>query len=439
VSEPAAPSDDALLQVEKIVPGGEALARLASGQPVFLRRAAPGDLVRVRRLEKQRGRLVAEEFELVEVGFSRVTPECPVAERCGGCDLMHLARPFELEQKASMLQEALQRISGDAQHSPAALVNAGAPLGYRARVRFHIDEQGQIGFHARGTNQLVVIPSCAVAAQAINTALSTIRRLGRRFPGALASFRELELRAAECGVLARFVPREGIRPLRAEPLLRALGSEIEYAATDREAAQIEERRRLQTPAGEVWLSIPLDAFSQINPAVNAELVQAVLDGARARKLTSFCDLFSGAGNFALPLLKLGLSGVMVERVGSALQAAKRAAREQGLSGLRTRAADAAQAVKDMVREGKSFDLLLLDPPRDGAAAVLEELPGLSARAIAYVGCDPVTFARDLKRLRELEYRVSSVAAFDMFPRTHHFECLAWLDIEGARPSGAAPT
>jgi 23S rRNA (uracil1939-C5)-methyltransferase len=118
---------------------------------------------------------------------------------------------------------------------------------------------------------------------------------------------------------------------------------------------------------------------------------------------------------------------MVERSPSAVQAAQRAAAEQGIAGLKARTIDAARALADLVREGQRFELLVLDPPREGAPDVVAGIAGLAPRAIAYVACDPVTLARDLKPLLAAGLRVGSVQGFDMFPRTHHFETLVWLE------------
>lgn len=411
------------LSVEKLVPGGEGFARLPDGQALFVRGAAPGDRIRLRRVEKQRGALSALDYELIAPSAERVTPECPVAAQCGGCDWMHLARGAELSHKARTLGEALARVGGVAIEAPE-LTTAGGSGGYRSRVRFHVGQNGKLGFFARGTHQLVEVPSCAVADPRINGALGSIRKLARRFPGGLTGFSDVELRATETGVIARFVPKDGIRPIAAEPFLRALSQEMRVAGTEREARGICERRALSS---DVYVEIPADAFSQINAAVNRELVAAVVAGALTRRLTSFCDLFAGVGNFALALGRAGLTGVMVERTPSAVEAAQRAAEAQGIGQLRARTADAARALQDLIREEKRFDLVVLDPPREGAPEVVAGIARLSPRAVAYVACDPVTLSRDLKPLLASGLRLHSVRGFDMFPRTHHFETLVWLE------------
>lgn len=415
--------DGLTVTVEKLVPGGEGFLRLPDGRALFVRGAAPGDRIVLRGVERQRGALAAHDYELVEPSPQRVTPECPVAASCGGCDAMHLSRGAELSQKASMLREALERVGGVSVPITEP-TTAGASSGYRSRVRFHVGQHGKLGFFGRGSHQLVEVPGCLVAHPEINRALGLIRRLARRFPDALVGFSDVELRATEGGVIARFEPKDGIKPIAAEPLLRALGKELRVAANLREAARVSERRVLE---GDTFVEIPADAFSQINVDVNRALVAAVVAGAQERGLSSFCDLFAGVGNFALPLARHGLSGVMVERTPSAVKAAQRAAAEQGITGLSARAADAERALTDLVREGKRFELVVLDPPRVGAPDVAAGLSQLSPRAVAYVACDPVTLSRDLKPLLASGLRLTSVEAFDMFPRTHHFETLVWLE------------
>lgn len=413
--------------VEKLAPGGDGFLRLPDGQVLFVRDAAPGDRIRLGEVEKQRGTLWTRDHQLLSPSSDRITPECPVAESCGGCNLMQLSRASELAQKSAMLQDALERVGG-VSRAATPLRTSDASVGYRSRVRFHVGRHGKLGFFARGTHHLVEVPGCLVADPRINQALVSIRRLARRFPEALVGFSDVELRATETDVIARFVPRDGIKPIAAEPFLRALAKEMRVVATEREAQAVSERRWVTS---EVFIEVPADAFSQINVAVNRELVAALISGARARALTSFCDLYAGVGNFALPLARLGLSGVMVERNASAVRAAERAAAAQGLTRLKTRSADAGRALTDLVREGQRFDLVVLDPPREGAPEVVGGVAALSPRAVAFVACDPVALSRDLKPLLAAGLKIQSVQAFDMFPRTHHFETLVWLDAQAA--------
>jgi 23S rRNA (uracil1939-C5)-methyltransferase len=168
-------------------------------------------------------------------------------------------------------------------------------------------------------------------------------------------------------------------------------------------------------------------FTQVNPDVNAVLVEELVAGARARNVTRFCDLFAGVGNFALPLLATGMSGVAVELDVRAVDSARRAAREAGLPADGFVAQDAARFLASLGRPEPPFDLVILDPPRRGAKDVLESVVRIGPRHIAMCSCDPVTLARDLATLARSGYELESVRGFDMFPQTHHLEALAWME------------
>src|SRR5688572_22635731 len=139
------------LSVEKLVPGGDGFAHLPDGRVLFVKLGVPGDRIRLGQVEKQRGALVARDYELLAPSPERVTPECPIAASCGGCDLMHVARDAELSHKQTILRETLARVGG-VTFEPGPLAFE-ATLGYRSRVRFHVGKHGKLGFFARGTHQ----------------------------------------------------------------------------------------------------------------------------------------------------------------------------------------------------------------------------------------------------------------------------------------------
>jgi 23S rRNA (uracil1939-C5)-methyltransferase len=179
------------------------------------------------------------------------------------------------------------------------------------------------------------------------------------------------------------------------------------------------------PAEGVYVEVPAGAFSQVNWEVNRALVSAVVTGAAARQCRSFCDLYGGVGNFALPLVKAGGQGTLVERDRRAARAAERAAVAQGLA-LQVLTLDVPLGLARLRRAGARPELVVLDPPRSGAKHALDGIVALGPAAIAYVACDPVTLARDVRSLVDRGFVLESVQCFDMFPQTHHVEVLAWL-------------
>jgi 23S rRNA (uracil1939-C5)-methyltransferase len=409
--------------IEKVVPGGDGMARLADGRVAFATGAMPADVIRPVAVEAKKGHVRASRWTLVSPAPERVTPPCPVAEACGGCDWMMMSRPAQLVSKEHLLREALARTGGFA--DVAVTVTAvGDDLRYRSRVRFHVDGSGRIGFFARGSHLLVEIPGCLVCRPEIDAALAALRRVPK---DTLAAFSEIEVRVADTqpNVVVLLVPRVAGA---ADPAVRVVattcGTNFLVVAADAASREGTEQR-YDLPGGVRLLAEP-GVFTQVNWPVNAALVQAVVDGAREREVGRFLDAYAGAGNFTLPLLALGLRGVSVERDARAVADARRSAHAQGFAedGFVVGAAEA--VVAELARRGEDFDFVLLDPPRSGARDVLESVSKLEPRVIACCSCDPVTLARDLRYLAGRGYQLRAVRGFDMFPSTHHLETLAWM-------------
>ena len=410
--------------IEKLVPGGAGFLRLSNGKGAFAPGALPGERIRVETAEDHQAYLQATRWQLLDASPDRVQPSCPVQGSCGGCDLMTLSYPAQLSAKVGILRDALTRTGRFEALPELVFVAADQPLAYRSRIRLHVADDGRLGFFAQNSRALVEIPGCQVADPELDQALLTLRSIASRHRAALASFSEVELRVAPAGprLALRLVPA-GRRFDAESPLVAELALAFRVSIGDRSPAP-EHDQRFPLPEG-VELRVSGPAFTQVNWAVNQRLVQALLDGAEQREVQTFCDLYCGAGNFSLPLLKRGLSGIGIEASKPAILAAKRAAAEHGLTRARFIAGDVKETLAKLPRTDH-FDLAVLDPPRSGAREVIPELLRRAPRSIAYCACDPVTLARDLRTLCDSGYSLAAVSGFDMFPQTHHFETLAWL-------------
>jgi len=410
--------------IEKLVPGGAGFLRLTNGKGAFAPGALPGERICVETAEDHHAYLQARRWRLLDASPDRVQPSCPVQGTCGGCDLMTLSYPAQVKAKISILRDALIRTGRFDSLPELGFVAAEQPLAYRSRIRLHVAGDGRLGFFAENTRELVEIPGCQVAQPELDQALLTLRSIASRHRAALASFAEVELRVAPAGprLALRLVP--AARRFEANsPLISELAQVFLVSIGERSPAP-EHDQRFPLPGG-VELRVSGAGFTQVNWAVNQRLVQALLDGAEQRAVSTFCDLYCGAGNFSLPLLARGLGGVGIEGSKPAILAAKRAAAEQGLTRARFIAGDVKEMLAKLPRT-ESFDLVVLDPPRSGAREVMPELIRRAPRYLAYCACDPVTLARDLRTLCDSGYSLSAVSGFDMFPQTHHFETLAWL-------------
>lgn len=413
--------------ITKLVPGGDGFTRLADGRIGFATGAYPGDRIRVIESEAGRGFVRARRWQLEQGSSERVEPPCVYARDCGGCDWMGLERSVQLRHKRLLLEEALVRTARLSEAPEHVAVHYTEPaLGYRSRLRLHVAETGQIGLFARGTHHVVEISRCIVSDELVNAALSEIRAIAARVPG-LHSVDQIEIRVAETDpeVSLLLVPKRGTKI--APALLSALGERfsVALAGVGGDAPQ-----RYPLPGGVVLQASP-GSFTQVNWSVNQLLVQRVLKGAEQRNIRSFIDLYCGAGNFSLPLLKAGLRGLAIEVFAPAIEDARRSAREQGLDASAFRSGDVASELARVAIGEQRFDLVVLDPPRSGAKDAIPHVVTLAAPWLCLVSCDPVTFARDLSTLLQHGYRLHETELFDMFPHTHHFESLAWLSRIGS--------
>ena len=178
--------------------------------------------------------------------------------------------------------------------------------------------------------------------------------------------------------------------------------------------------------GDLRLRHDADTFGQVNPDGNRRLVDELLSwetfGARDRVL----ELYAGAGNLTLPIARRVRRVTAVEASRKLVRNGRRNAEDNRLHNVRWLRQDADRAVDELVRQGRRFTTIVLNPPRHGAKEVVARLPALGARRILYVSCNPATLARDLRELAAQGFALRRVRPVDLFPQTFHVETLAEL-------------
>ncbi len=430
------PATGAEVVIDKLIPDGKALGRLPDGRVVIACGPMPGDRIELDRVSESKGLVTARSYRLLTASPDRVAPSCPVADRCGGCDWMVLPIAEQRRHKLEILREALLRTGKiDWRERPLELIAGERAEAYRGRVRLQVAD-GRVGFFHRASHELVEPERCRVSSDAVNAALAQLRELAREHARALDAFAWLEVREASDGTVSVLLEPDRQRTGRdTRAWLAALRARFVVAVRGHDGTDPALWQRFQLTPDTFMLSSP-PGFVQVNWEVNRRLVAHVLAGVAARGLRTFLDAYAGSGNFTLPLLRSGLSGLAVESNGSAVAPLREAARRQGLEGASCVVADAAAHATVLAREGQRFDLVLVDPPRAGLGAGLEPLAGVAGRWFLMCSCNPVTLARDLARLTQLGFELTELCAFDMFPQTHHLETVAWLRAP-ARPAADA--
>jgi 23S rRNA (uracil1939-C5)-methyltransferase len=180
----------------------------------------------------------------------------------------------------------------------------------------------------------------------------------------------------------------------------------------------------------IALSWEAGGFCQVNLAQNIQLIQIVLDFCQVGPATDVLDLFCGMGNFSIPLAMHSATLLGIEGQGSAIRMARENAKQAGLTNAAFEKSPLHPRCQSLLAEGRSFDCVVIDPPRQGAPGLAPILAKLTRKRLVYISCDPATLCRDLGELTSAGFTLKKLQPVDMFPQTHHIETVALLENSG---------
>lgn len=373
----------------------------------------PGErvLARLTELRSRYGR--ADAVEVLEASPDRVLPPCPFAGpgRCGGCDWQHASVGAQRRLKSAVVVEQLRRLAGldttvEVEPVPGAPADG---LGWRTRVSFAVAGDARAGLYRHRSHEIQPIEDCLIAHPRIRE-IEVPRRV---WPGA-ASIGAITSSTGERAIVIRSASESGAVQI---PQLPVETSVIIDGARMKGRTYMTERA-----AGRSW-RVTGDGFWQVHPGAAGVLVDTVLGGLRPEPKERALDLYAGVGLFADVLAaRVGPKGsvVAVESDRRAVADARRNLHD--LPWVQLVAGSVATSIP-----AEPADIVVLDPPRSGAGQrVVQQIVKSRPRAVAYVACDPAALARDVAVFAALGYLVCDLRAFDLFPMTHHVECVALL-------------
>lgn len=380
------------VEIERLLPGGVGLAH-AAGLTLFVSLAAPGDLLRIR-IDREQGKVAfASIVEIIKPSAVRIEAPCPYFGRCGGCDFQQLTYETQLEAKAEIINDCLRRIAQVEAPGPIRVMPSPNQWHYRTRASWQVDSSAkQLGYFERGSNRICDVEYCAVLTPELQQTMAQVRHELSAGNG-ITGPKTIDAVTGE----DRVSVAPAIAGFSTDVISRRLGSET--------------------------YSFNAESFFQVNHDLVEPLINEALGDLRGPFAV---DLYAGVGLFTLPLARRFAHVTAVEEYGPATEFARRNLAEAKLENVEVVTLD----VVDWLKHSRPFeplDFLLLDPPRVGCEnAAIAGILALRPQRISYVSCDPATLARDLKKLIADGYTLDSVAAFDMFPQTHHVETVARL-------------
>lgn len=411
------------------------------GKAVFVDGALPGETVEY---AVHRSRPTYEQAEVVRViraSAQRVTPRCAIYGICGGCSMQHLDPVAQAAAKQRVMENAFRHIG---KLKPGIIHAAihGPSWGYRYRARISarlVPSKGglRIGFHERRSSYIADMRACEVLPPDISALLPRMRELiaGLSVPDRMPQielavsdtatamvFRHLvPLNAADKDRLKVFADEAGV-----QVWLQPGGPETAHRFHPKEGPAL----AYTLPEFDVSMEFRPTDFTQVNVHINRLLIRRAMQLLDPQPGERIADLFCGLGNFSLPIARSGATVVGVEGSDTLVLRALENARRNGLADLTEfHAANLFETTEDSLAALGRLDKLLIDPPREGAIAVVKALgPQQLPARIVYVSCNPATLARDAAVLvHEKGYVLRGAGIANMFPQTSHVESIALFE------------
>ena len=402
-----------IVSITGVAVGGDGVGRLGDGRVVFVPRTVPGDRIRLREgsLQRHRNFARAELGELVAAGAGRVAPPCPhyVHDHCGGCQLQHLAYDEQLKAKRAIVGETLRRL-GKLQIEDPEIVEALDEWRYRSKIS--MAAKTTIGLHPYDRPNFVFpIADCHITDFRLMALWRELRPKLALLPEELTRLTLRLDREARRHIIAESA---GEPWLNADELRRALQGAVDGEVVCWWQPVDGAARVMAGPA----TGFPATAFEQVNPGMGMLTRRWAVDQLGDVRGQTVWDLYGGIGDTAALLVERGANVVSVD--------ADEKAAMWGRDRLPAARFIVARA-EDVLPSLPVPHAVVVNPPRAGLHwDVSLRLTAEPVPKLVYVSCDPATLARDLQRLN-VNYQVTGVRAFDLFPQTAHVETVAVLE------------
>jgi 23S rRNA (uracil1939-C5)-methyltransferase len=427
----AAPQEGEIIDLAQ---DGRGIAKLA-GKTVFIDGALPGELVRYRVYKRRRQFDEADLAEIVSRSPHRVQPLCRHFGVCGGCSLQHLEPEAQLEAKQRQLLDAFAHI-GNVRPGHVLDPLEGPQWAYRRRARLgvkYVHKKGRVlaGFREKRKPYLADIQRCEILVKPQASLASELAALAESL-SIRDKLPQVELAAGDeqTALVVRVMePPTAADLQKISEFGAAKGVQIflQSGGLDSVRPLHEGYPPLSYAVDEGRVIIefgPVD-FIQVNREVNAGMVQAAIRLLRPEPQDVLLDLFCGLGNFTLPLARRAHRALGVEGDPALLAKARANAVRNGISNAEFKAENLFEPAKFGAWSNEPYDLVLLDPPRAGAAELLPCIARWQPRRVVYISCHPGSLARDAGILvRDLGFTLTEAGVMDMFPQTTHVESIA---------------
>ncbi len=426
---------------------GEGIAKI-DGYTVFIKGALKGEKVKIKILKANKDYGFAKLLEVLTPSENREIPMCKVFSKCGGCNLQHMDYKSQLQLKTDLVKNTLKKSLGY-EPSIEPMIGMFIPYGYRNKVQYPVSN-GKIGFYAGRTHSLIENEKCYIQNEYIDELAKNVFELTQKY--GVSTYDEKNGK----GILRHIVARIGINTEEvmlvlvtnreklpnAENIVNELKAKYPQLKSiiqniNTEKGNVILGQKCKTLYGQDYIEDELEgyrfkiaplSFYQVNPQQTAVLYTVAKEFAELTGKENVFDLYCGIGTISIFVADKAKNVFGVEIVPQAIENAKANAKLNKIENAEFICGSAEEVIPQKYKEGKTADVVFLDPPRKGCdVKLLETLKEMQAEKIVYISCNPATLARDLKYLLDSGYELKKVQPVDMFPQTCHVETVVLLE------------
>lgn len=385
---------------------GEGIGTI-NGKIVFIPKTIPGDIVEIKIIKEHKNYIEAIPTKYIEYSQDRVEINCPYYNECGGCQLMGLPYPKQLEYKCNKVKNILNKY---ASLNLEPTITGSNEYNYRNKITLQV-KNGCLGLYKQNSNDLISINKCLLISNNMNNIISLIKGLD------LSNIKQIIIREASNQLMLKFIGKINI-----STLTNKLSSKVN-------SIYLNEKLVYGTPAitetlGKYQFLISPDSFFQVNHNQTINLYNQVKNYLGSNN-NEVLDLYCGTGTIGIYVSNYCKKITGIELNPSSVKDAIKNVRLNNLTDINILEGD----VGTLLKAKNTYDAIIVDPPRSGLDKNTKStLLKIKAPKLIYISCDPITLARDLNELKEI-YEVVDISLFDMFPNTYHVESVVLMNLK----------
>ncbi len=444
------------IKIDDMGHSGEGVGKI-EGFTVFVEGGLPEDLLKIKITQVKKNYAIGKLLEVIAPAPSRIAAPCPIAHRCGGCQIMHMDYLAQLKIKEKRVAETIKRI-GKLEPIIHTTLGMEKPYEYRNKAQFPVGlvkGKALMGFYEKGSHQIVDTPYCHIQhpinVNIVNVIKDYITRYGVSVydeKSGKGLIRHLVTKVGyTTGEVMVVLITNGKSLPHQQELIDALKENVQGLKSiiqnvnerntniifGRETKTLYGADKIVDYIGDLKFNISAQSFFQVNPLQTKVLYDKALEYAGLRGEETVFDIYCGIGTISLFLAQKAKKVYGVEVVEEAIKDAKENAALNNLNNTEFYAGEAEVVVPKLYEKGIKADVVVVDPPRKGCEEiVLDTIANMQPERIVYVSCNPATLARDLAYLEEKGYRTVEVQPVDMFPHTAHVECVVLMTNSGLK-------